>query len=294
MSRGEKGALATKTQRHRFTPASWTGAAIVAGFVIVAVTGPWLARYRPIAIAGAPLQPPGWRHWLGTNSAGQDLVSQWLAGARTSLSIAALGGGATMLLATAAGSLAGWWGGMFDAVIMRLVDIVLVIPTVPLIIVIGAYTRPTALSLSTLIALTSWPVSARLIRVEVLSLRGRAHLRAAVGFGASTGHVLIRHVMPDSALILIATAIRAAERAIAVEVGLAFLGLTMSPNGSWGTMVSDALHFHGLFFTRAWLWWLLPPIVAVSLFLTGLALMGSALDEPFNPRLARPGTASAR
>jgi ABC-type dipeptide/oligopeptide/nickel transport system permease subunit len=269
------------------TGAGWAGLSVVLGLATLALAGPWLARYRVTALSGAPLQPPGFDHWLGTNSVGQDLASQWLLGARASLEVALVGGGATIVLATAAGTVAGWLGGLADGAIMRVVDFVLVIPPIPLVIVISAYTRPSLLTLSAIIAVTSWPVHARVIRAQVLSLRQRGHVRAAVGFGASTGQVLRRHVLPESGLIVVATLIRAAERAIGFEAGLAFLGLSVSPHGSWGTMMREALNFQGLFFTRSWAWWLLPPVIAVSLLLAGLALVGTAVDERVNPRLAQ-------
>jgi len=282
-----KGTVAAQALSGRLTGAGWTGLVVVVGFAILALGAPWLARYRVTALAGPPLQSPGWEHWLGTNSVGQDLASQWLAGARVSLSIAVVGGGATMVLALAAGTVAGWLGGLVDAVILRVIDFVLVLPTIPLVIVVSAYTRPSLLTLSAIIAVTSWPGAARVIRAQVLSLRDRAHIRAAVGFGASTGQVLRRHVLPESGLVLAATAIRSCERAIAFEAGLAFLGLTVSPHGSWGTIMHDALSFPALFFTRAWAWWLLPPVIGVSLVLGGLALLGTAVEDRVNPRLAR-------
>ncbi len=284
---GRKGAAPTTVPSGRLTPAGWTGLAIVAGFCIVALGAPWLARHRVTALAGPPLHAPDLQHWLGTNSVGQDLASQWLAGARVSLLIAVVGGGATMALALAAGTVAGWRGGLVDAVILRVIDFVLVLPTIPLVIVISAYTQPSLLTLSAIIAVTSWPGAARVVRAQVLSLRERAHIRAAVGFGASTGEVLRRHVLPESGLVMVAILIRSCERAIAFEAGLAFLGLTVSPHGSWGTIMHDALSFPGLFFTRAWAWWLLPPVIGVSLVLGGLALIGTAVEDRVNPRLAR-------
>jgi peptide/nickel transport system permease protein len=198
-----------------------------------------------------------------------------------------LGGGATVLLATTMGMVAGWVGGLADAVVMRVADVFLVMPTIPLLVVVGAYTRPSLVILAALIAATSWPVAARVVRSHVLSLRHRSHVRAAIGLGASTGAVLRRHVIPETGMILAALSVRAAAGAIAYEAGLAFLGLTASPRGSWGRIMRDALNFHGLFFTRAWAWWLLPPVAAVSILLMALALVGTAVEERANPRLTR-------
>lgn len=266
--------------------AGWTGVGIVGAFVVVAVAAPWLAQYRVTALAGEPLQAPSLRHWLGTNSVGQDLASHLVAGARTSLVVAVLAGGGTVALGALVGSVAGWAGGLADALAMRLADVILAVPAVPLLIVIGAYTRPSVTSVSVIIALTSWPVFARVVRAQVATLRGRAHIRAAVGFGARTSRVLRGHIGPELAPVLVASLVAAAERAIMIEAGLAFLGLG-SAQPSWGSAIRDALAFRGLFFTDAWTWWLLPPVAAISLVLAGVALVGTTVDQRANPRVAR-------
>lgn len=269
----------------RAIPATgWLGLGVLAVLAVLAVAGPVLARGGTTEVAGPSLAAPGLGHWLGTNAVGQDLANQWLAGSRASLALALFGGGGTFILAAAIGAAAGWWGGVVDAMLMRVTDVALVLPTVVVVIVICAYTRPTIASLSAIIGLTSWPVSARIVRSQVLTLRGRGYLSIASGFGASGVEVIWRHVLPDSSLVLAATAVRDAERAIAYEAGLAFLGLTVSTSGSWGTMLHDALMFKSLFFTEAWLWWLLPPVLAISLLLAGLALCATAVDELANPR----------
>ena len=121
----------------------------------------------------------------------------------------------------------------------------------------------------------------------MLSLRRRADIRAAVGFGASTGQVLRAHVLPEVGLVLIAGLVSAVERAIAIEAGLAFLGLVNPTRASWGSIMRDALDFRGLFLTDSWRWWLLPPVAAVALLLVGLALVGTSLERRLDPRLSR-------
>lgn len=268
--------------------AGWVGLGIVGTFALLAVVAPWLAPYRVTALAGDPLEAPSLQHLLGTNSVGQDMASQLLAGARTSLWVAVVAGGGTVVIGSLVGGIAGWTGGMADAVAMRLADVILVVPAVPLLIVIGAYTSPSLGSISVIIALTSWPVFARIVRAQVLSLRQRAHIRAAVGFGATTARILRGHIVPELTPVLVAALVGAAERAIIIEAGLAFLGLG-SGNVSWGSAIRDALAFRGLFFTDAWSWWLLPPVVAISLVLVGVALVGTAIDERFDPRRLRGG-----
>jgi ABC-type dipeptide/oligopeptide/nickel transport system permease subunit len=263
------------------------GGAVVGGFAAVGLAATWVAPFRHTALAGASLESPSAAHLLGTNSVGQDVFSQLLLGARLSMTIAVVAGVGTLILGAAVGLLAGWIGGRLDAVLMRIVDLVLAVPRLPLLIVVGAYVGPSVLTIALIISLTSWPPGARVIRSQVLSLRQRTHLRAAVGFGAGTAHVFRRHVIPEIGLILAASLVASAGRAVMIEAGLAFLGLGDPTQASWGQMLRDALDFAGLFYTDAWLWWLLPPIAAISLLLLGITFLGIAVEERVNPRLAR-------
>jgi len=270
-----------------FPAIGWVGAAVVAAFTGLALAAPWLSRYRTTQLAGQPLQPPSTAHLLGTNGVGQDLATQFLHGARVSLFVALLAGGGTLLIGAVIGMVAGWAGGAVDAVLMRFVDLVMVIPRVPLLIVIAAYAGPGLIVLSLIIAFTSWPPTARIVRSQVLSLRRRAHIKAAIGFGGTPGQILRRHILPEVGLILAAGLVGAAARAITFEAGLAFLGLGDPTRASWGGILRDAIGFGGIFYTDAWKWWLVPPVAALSLLLLGVTFIGVGLEQRINPRLAR-------
>jgi peptide/nickel transport system permease protein len=281
--------LGERRRSWQFPAIGWLGLAIVAVFVGLALLGPWLTPYRTTELAGNPLEAPSAAHLLGTNGVGQDLASQLLNGARVSLFVAVLAGGGTLLIGALIGMVAGWAGGVVDALLMRAVDLVLVVPKVPLLIVIGTYAGPSLPVISLIIALTGWPPTARVVRSQVLSLRRRAHIKAAVGFGGTTGQILRRHILPEVGLILAAGLVGAAGRAISFEAGLAFLGLGDPTRASWGAILRDALKFGagGLFLTDAWKWWLVPPIAAVSLLLLGVTFLGVGLEQRINPRLTR-------
>lgn len=269
------------------------GLAIIGGFAALAIAGPLVAPYRTSALSGRPLEPPGWRHLLGTNSAGQDIASQMIAGARVSLLVALLAGGGAVLIGALVGMTAGWLGGRTDAILMRVVDVLLALPKLPLMIVVAAYAGTGLGIVAAVIAFSMWPPSARVIRSQVRSLRRHGYLRAAVGFGASTAHVLRRHQVPVIAPILAAGLVAAAGRAVMLEAGLAFLGLSDPTRMSWGTLMRDALSFQSIFYTRAWAWWLLPPALAVALLLFGVTLLGVALEGRVDPRLARRNPAGS-
>lgn len=285
---------ATTQRRHPRVPilptVGWVGVVIVGTFGLVAAAGARFTPYRPTELAGTPLEGPGAAHLLGTNSVGQDLLSQVVSGARVSLTVALLAGGGTILIGGLVGILAGWLGGTPDAIIMRVVDFVLITPRLPLLIVIGAYIGPSLPVIAAIIALTFWPGPARVVRSQVLSLRRRAHVRASMGFGAGTTHVLRRHLIPEVGLILVAGLVSAGGRAVMLEAGLAFLGLGDPTRASWGKVMRDAIEFSGLFYTDAWMWWLGPPILAITLLLLGFTFLGVGVEQRINPRLTRHGT----
>lgn len=273
--------------------AAWFGGMVVGAVALVGLLAPWLAPYRPTQLAGAPLQPPGGAHLLGTNGVGQDVLSQIVAGARASLLIAVLAGVGTLVVGASVGLLAGWIGGRTDAVLMRVTDVVLALPRLPLLILVGAYLGPSLPNVALVIALTFWPPGARVVRSQVLSLRQRSHLQAALGFGATTWHALRRHVIPEVGLILAAGLVASAGRAVMLEAGLAFLGLGDPTRASWGAIMRDALDFRALFYTEAWMWWLAPPVLALTLLLLGITFLGVAVEERVNPRLSRHAGAAS-
>lgn len=265
------------------------GAALVLSvfFALIFFAAPRLTPYRVTELAGEPLQPPSRAHLLGTNMVGQDIASQMVSGAQASLFVALFAGCGTLFLGGLAGMISGLAGGNTDIALMRMVDLVLVIPKLPLLILVGTYAGQDLSTVAIVIALISWPSSARMIRSQVLSLRRRTHLKAAMGFGAGVLYILRRHVIPEVGLILVAGLVAAAGRAVMLEAGLAFLGLGDPSRASWGSIMRDALNFRGLFFTPAWAWWLLPPLISIILLLLGLTFFGVAIEQRINPRLIR-------
>jgi ABC-type dipeptide/oligopeptide/nickel transport system permease subunit len=263
------------------------GGVIVVSFALIAIFAGFIAPYRTTQLAGLPLESPSMHHLLGTNNIGQDVFSQMVSGARVSLAIGLFAGAATVFLGAIVGTFAGWRGGATDAVLMRITDFVMVVPGLPLLIVLAAYAGTSLMAVAAVIALTSWPGPARVLRSQTLSLRNRAHLRAAVGFGGGTLHVLRRHILPEISLLLAASLVGNAGRAVMMEAGLAFLGLGDPLRASWGQVMRDALNFPSLFDTPVWQWWLVPPIVALVLLLLGLTFVGLAIEARLAPRVAR-------
>lgn len=264
---------------------------LVTGATLIVLLGIWFAGefapYRAAALSGEPLAPPDADHWLGTNKVGQDVASQMLLGARTSLAVAVLAGGGAIVVGAAVGLSAAWSGRAADLVLMRVTDLALVIPRVPLLILVAAYLGTSLWGTVAAISATSWAPIARVLRARARGFRGHGYIRAAAGFNAPMVYVLRRHLLPEVAPVLLAAFVAAAGRAIMIEAGLALLGIGDPTRVSWGSIIREAIEFRSLFRTDAWRWWLLPPVVAVSMAVYATSLLATALDARANPRAAR-------
>ena len=285
--------LAAPAPAARGLAVSRAHAGVVAGGILVGIAaiavvfGDRLAPFRATELAGASLEPPSPAHLLGTNLLGQDVASQLILGARSSVLVAFVAGAVTVLLGGLVGVIAGWFRGWLDASLMRVTDLVLVIPKLPLLLLVGALAGGSSLTLAFLIAATFWPVSARVLRAQVLTLRSSGHVRAATRFGAGAGHHFPPHLVPARPILHEGALIPAASRAVAMLAGLAFLGIGDPTEPSWGGMMRDAVAYQGLFVTPAWTWWLVPPIAAVVAFVVGITLLGVGAERRLNPRLSR-------
>jgi peptide/nickel transport system permease protein len=263
------------------------GIVILGLFVLAALAAPLLAPYDPHAFSGRPLERPSPAHLLGTNDAGQDILSELIYGARISLAVglgAALG---TVAMGLLVGGVAGYAGGLLDALLMRLVDMMMTLPRLPLLILLAAFLGSGLLQTMAIISLLFWPATARVIRAQVQDERVRGYVKMARHFGGGAGHVLRRHILPAVAPLVTFGLVAAAGRAVAMEAGLAFLGLGDPTAKSWGLMMRFALNLPGLLLTDRWLWWLLPPGVCITLLILALTYVGMGLERHLHPRLAR-------
>ena len=289
-------ALARLGQRARVRPVRWIsalgletllGGGAVLLFVLVALAAPLLAPYDPHAFSGQPLERPSAAHPLGTNDAGQDILSELIYGTRISLAVglgAALG---TVALGLLVGAVAGYAGGPVDTLLMRLVDVMLTLPRLPLLILLAAFLGSGLTQTIAIISLLFWPVTARVIRAQVQSQRQRGYVRMARNFGAGPGYVLRRHILPAIAPLIAFGLVAAAGRAVAMEAGLAFLGLGDPTAKSWGLMMRFALNLPGLLLTDRWLWWLVPPGLCITALILALTYLGMGLEVRLQPRLRR-------
>ena len=258
------------------------GAAILVGFALVGLVGPWLVG-PPDAIVGIPLQPPSAEHWLGTTGQGQDVLAQTLAGTRASLVLGFSVGLMVVLFGALLGVTAGYFGGRVDGALSLLCNVFLVIPGLPLAIVIAAYLPAGPLTVALVLILTGWAWNARVVRAQTLMLRQRDFVAAAVVSGESNVWIITREILPNMTSLLVAQVIGSTVYAIGAQVGLEFLGLGDVSVVSWGTNLYWATNDSALL-TGAW-WTFVPTGLCVALVGFGLVMLNSGFDEVTNPRL---------
>ncbi|MDQ6803913.1 MAG: ABC transporter permease, partial [Actinomycetota bacterium] len=245
------------------------------------------APFDPHAISGPSLAGPSGTHLLGTNDAGQDLFSQLIWGARVSAVVAIPAAGLGVLVGLAVGGGAALFGGWLEVVVMRIVDLFLAVPVLPLLILIAALAGPSEGTVTLVIAAIAWPGIARVLRSATLGLVQRGHVHAARGFGAGPAYVLRRHVAPALGPVMSANFVTWAATAVVLQSGLAFLGLGDPTQVSWGGILNRALSHEGVYFSAEWIWWVLPAGFAIILATLGLSFLGLAVEPRSNPRWRR-------
>ncbi|MCG7365564.1 ABC transporter permease [Pantoea sp. ACRSH] len=237
-------------------------------------------------------KPPGVQHWLGTDFLGRDVYTRLLLAGRISLTIGLL----TMLLSVTLGYLlgavSGYAGGLTDKLIMRLADLVMTIPSLPLLIVAGAMLSELDFSADAriymvviMLSLLEWPKLARLVRGQILSLRERDFMLATQVLGLSSRRRLFGHLLPNTIPILVVMATMAVANAILSESALSYLGLgVVPPTPSWGNMM-DAANSLIDFQRRPWLW--MPPGIAIFITVVAINVLGDGLRDALDPRMKR-------
>jgi peptide/nickel transport system permease protein len=220
------------------------GAVIVVTLALVAIAAPWLTRYDPNAIVVTTYEGPlglSADHPLGTDTLGRDVWARIAYGARTSLFVGSLAMAVSLAIGTTIGLLAGYFGGLVDAVLMWIVDLFLTLPSLLLLIVLATVLPPSILTIPLVIGVTGWTTFARTVRGEVLTLRERDYVQAARALGAPDARIIVRHLLPGVLPGVIVLAALGMSGAIIVDAGLSYLGLGVPlPTSSWGRMVSDA------------------------------------------------------
>lgn len=284
----ETASSARPRARRRLGGMFWLGLFIVGLISAVALAAPLIAPFDPAALRVDPsladiFQPPSLKHPMGTDALGRDVFSRMLYGARVSLWVGFVSVGIATLIGVTLGLVAGYYGGMADEIIMRLVDVMLCFPSFFLILAVIAFLEPNLVNIMVIIGLTSWMGVARLVRAETLSLRERDFIAAAKLAGTKPRHILVRHILPNALAPVLVSATLGIAGAILTESALSFLGLGMQPPmPSWGNILLEGKQALGI------AWWLSTfPGLAILVTVLGYNLLGESLRDILDPRLAR-------
>jgi peptide/nickel transport system permease protein len=260
-----------------------TGSAIIGFFFLVAVFGPLFVSQNPLKYTLNLLAPPSSAHWLGTNQGGQDLFSQLVVGARSSVLWSFATGLIVMVIAVTVGLVGGYLGGAVDDVLSLITNVFLVIPGFPLAIVAVQFFSRSTLTIALVVALTNWPWGARVLRAQTLSMRGREFVASARASGERTWRIMFFEIFPNELSIVAASFITTTIQVLLAVAGLEFLGFGDSTAVSWGIMLNGAYSGSALL-VGAW-WWFAPPGLCIALLGAGLALLNFGIDELADPRL---------
>ncbi len=272
-------------RRHRLAVVSGV---VLALLLVAAVAAPWLAPHDPYDLAIGPggeiafAAPPDATFPLGTDAVGRDVASRLIYGGRVSITIGLIAALVAISFGSLLGVVAGWFGGWTDRVVSRFADAVATFPALFLILTISSFVAPSIVNVIVIIGFLSWMPSFRLMRAEVLKLRGASYVEAARGLGARDARIMLRHLIPNAFPPIVVQATLGVAEAILTESALSFLGLGVQPPiASWGNMLADARSVTVLR-SQPWLW--LPPGAAIFVTVLAINFLGDGLRDAVNPR----------
>ncbi|WP_169946382.1 ABC transporter permease [Microbispora sp. H11081] len=270
----------------RRKPSRMAGVVIVAVFALMGVAGPLLYPAQLPRDDNALYAAPSLAHPFGTDFEGTDVLALVITGARyvllTGLATAVI----TVALGTLIGLVAGFHRGRWDTLLMRLTDMNLAIPGLPLLLVLSTVWKfESPLEMGLVLGILGWGGIARAVRSQTLSLRERGFIEAARGLGLPTRHIIGRELLPSMAPYIAMNMLIAVTGAVYAQVGLFFLGVLPFESNNWGVMLNLAVFNGGALTTPAALPYLLAPLIAILLLTLGIVLIVDAMDEIFNPRL---------
>lgn len=259
---------------------AWISGVVVLLFVLIGIFGPTLLGAKgPNALSAASLQPPGSSHLLGTDELGRDVLTLLVYGVRTSLTIGVFSAVLATIVGIAVGALAGFIGGKFDTIVMRVTEFFQVMPNFILAAVVVAMAGPGTLRVIVVIAVLAWPQTARMMRGQVLKVKQLEFVDACRCLGMTERRILWTEVVPNAVAPVIALGTLVVGQAILLESALSFFGLTPPDVPSWGLLLSSGQRF----FYQAW-WLSVFPGVCILATVLAFNFFGDALGHVLNPR----------
>jgi peptide/nickel transport system permease protein len=268
-------------------PSAMIGLGILLAVTVLALAAPLFIHPSDLDVINAPgpsLAPPSAQYPLGTDQAGRSVLTLLIWGTRPSLAIGVIATVLTMILGSVIGLFAGHYGGISSRVLMAITDWFIALPTLPLAIALAAVLGQGDASITIAIAITSWSGTARLIRAQTLAVEARPFIERAKALGARDGQLMTRQVLPNVAPFILVSATLTVASAILSETTLTFLGLGNPTDVSWGSMINQAFN-QGAITSGAW-WYILPPGIAILIVVLGFTLVGRAVENILNPRMA--------
>jgi peptide/nickel transport system permease protein len=265
------------------SPQARAGIGIVAALAAFCYLGPLVYHTDQVTVQlNLATLPPGAGHPLGTDASGYDILGRLMVGGQSSLELGFAVAIATTVVGTLYGAIAGWAGGVVDAVMMRVVDTFLAVPTLVLLLVLVNIFTPSLWMIIVLLTLLSWLATARLVRGEVLTLRTREYVQAAKVMGSGSWRIMLRHLVPNAIGVIVVNATFTVADAILMLSALSFLGLGLPPpSADWGSMLSNGLNY---LFDGYW-WMVYPPAVTLIITVIAFNLIGDAVRDSLDIRL---------
>jgi len=265
--------------------AGFAGFLVFAALVLLAVVGPLFTPSHLPTDLNAVYLPPSGSHLLGTDSEGRDIAVQMINGGRPVILVGVLAGAISTLIAIVFGSLGAYLGGWVDSAIVSATDIVLTVPQIVLLAVLASlYTLDNPWVLAVILGAFAWPYLLRSVRAQVLSLKEREYVEAARLLDLGTPHVLFREILPNMATFIMMNFVVTMTNAIYALVGLYFLGLAPIVDDNWGAMLNKAWTRGAVFYSDS-LFYVLAPVLAISVLQLSLVTMTRSFEEILNPRL---------
>jgi len=263
------------------SPTFLVGAAVIVFWVVCAVLGERIAPQDPFAVSEEIFAAPSGDHWLGTDKNGRDVLSRMLHGSQVSLAVGFVSVGIAATIGILLGAAAGYHGGPIDAMIMRLVDLMLVFPRFFLLLAVLAFLKPSIWTIMAVIGLTGWMGVARLVRAEFLALKEREFVMWSQSTGASAFRIIWRHILPNAMAPVLVAMTLGIPAAILTESGLSFLGLGVQPpRATWGNILNEGKDAIEL------AWWLsVYPGMAILVTVLSYNLLGEGIRDALDPRL---------
>jgi peptide/nickel transport system permease protein len=252
---------------------------IISIYFFIAIFANVLTLYPPDKSSGERLLSPSIEHFMGTDNLAYDIWSQVAFGARVSITVGILTAFLAVFLGSTIGIFSGYVGGKWDQIIMRFVDILSSIPTLPLMILMASFMGAKLSNIIIVLAVLSWTKVARLVRSQVIMLKEAYHVKLSKLYGANLIYLIRVHFLPELLPIISISMVKQVSRAIVSEASLSFIGLGDPMSSSWGRTLNNAMNYSGIYRTDYWKWWLIAPLLSIFCLVVALSVISREIEK---------------